>query len=149
MDMISIRRKLMAKMQSDVVNTSPKIAEYGKYLDRSDTGTGSNASWCYTIWYDIDPVPGTANRLKIANCSIGQNRTYQWTTSSGRANWDYRKTGSYYYLSANANTIRISIPIANLAICYAYIETTGQILFAGKNTIYYGYTNIHDMPTGT
>lgn len=146
-DLLHRRREMMGQ-KSDVLNTSPKIAEYGKYLDRSNTGTGSRASWCYTVWYDIDPAPGTANRLRIVNCGIETNRTYQWTTSAGGANWDYRKTGGYYYLSANANTIRISIPIANLAICYAYIETTGQILFAGRNTQYYGYTNIHDMPQG-
>lgn len=142
------RRRAMMEKKSDVLNTSPRIAEYGKYLTRSNTGTGSNADWCYTIWYDIYPAPGTANRLQLVNCGIGEFRTYQWTTSAGGANWDYRKTGGYYYLPANANKIRVSIPIANLLTCYAYIESTGQILFAGKNTPYYGYTNINDMPQG-
>lgn len=142
------RRRAMMEKKSDVLDTSPRIAEYGKCLSRSNTGTASAETWCYTIWYGIDPAPGTANRLQLVNCNLSGDRTYQWTTSAGGADWDYRKNGNYYFLSGNANTIRTSIPIANLLICYAYIETTGQILFAGKNTIYYGYTNIHDMPQG-
>lgn len=142
------RRRAMMEKKSDVLNTSPRIAEYGKYLSRSNTGTGSSGSWCYTVWYDIDPVPGTANKLQIVNCGVNNNRTYQWTTSAGGANWDYRTTDGYYYLSSNANKIRFSIYIPNLLDCYAYIATTGQILFSGRNTQYYGYTNIHDMPQG-
>ena len=142
------RRALMARVESGGIDTSPRIAEYGKYLGRSNTGTGSDASWCYTVWYDIDPVPGTTNKLQIVNCGIDNDRTYQYTASSGGADWDYRTAGDYYWLSANANKIRFSIYIPNLLDCYAYIATTGQILFAGRNTQYYGYTNIHDMPQG-
>lgn len=143
--MVAWRRALM---KAPLLDTSPRIAEYGKYLNRSNTGTGSSEYWCYTEWYDIDPVPGIANRLQIGNCEIDGGRTYQYTTSAGGANWDYRASGEYYTLPGNANTIRISIPIANLLTCYACIKTTGQILFAGKNTPYYGYTNINDMPQG-
>ena len=147
MDNLMLRRRVILKAPIGRVDTTPKIAEYGKYLGRSATGTGTDENWCYTIWYDIIPEPGISNRLVIGNCNIDGDRTYQFTKSSGGADWDYRKSGTNYYtLPANANKIRINIPINNLSICYAFIASTGQILFAGEDTIYYGYKNINDMP---
>lgn len=143
-----LRRRVILKAPIGRVDTTPKIAEYGKYLYRSATGTGTSNNWCYTIWYDIIPEPGRTNSIKIGNCNIDADRTYQFTTSLGGADWDYRKSGANYMLPATANKIRISIPINNLSICYAFITSTGQILFAGEDTIYYGYKNINDMPQG-
>lgn len=147
-DLLRRRREMMTRKDSGDLNTSPKIAEYGKCLGRSNTGINTASGWCYTEWYDIDPVPGTANRLKSGGTGMDSNHTYQWTTTAGSGNWDYRVSSGFCYLSANADKIRFSIKVANLSNCYAYIDTTGQIIFAGKNTPYYGYKNINDMPTG-
>ena len=148
MDNLMLRRR--AILQAPIVrpDTSPRIAEYGKTLGRGNTTINTDANYCYTEWYDINPAPGSAHQLQLVRCGINSNHTYQFTTSTGGANWDYRKEGNYYYFPGNVNKIRTSIPIANLETCYAYIVSTGQILFAGINTPYYGYTNINNMPTG-
>lgn len=39
------------------------------------------------------------------------------------------------------NGIRFALPMADIDDSYAYVKETGQVLFAGKNTAYYGKTN--------
>ena len=141
--MISIRRKLMAKTQSGGLDTSPRIAEYGKYLNRSTTGTAINEGWCYTDWYDINPIK---EFITIKDNVTDIIHTFQYVMQNGTRDYWYGPTRP---LSGSPYTIRFSIQITNIPTCYAYSETTGQIFFAGRNTPYYGYTNIHDMPTGT
>lgn len=50
-------------------------------------------------------------------------------------------------INAGANEISCSIYLPLIDTTYAYIKESGDILFAGKRTPYYGYTNINDMPT--
>lgn len=46
--------------------------------------------------------------------------------------------------SAGNGYIRINIDMDNIAGSYAYNATTGVIYYAGKDTPYYGKTNIND-----
>lgn len=43
------------------------------------------------------------------------------------------------------NGISFTIMMNMLDVCYAYELNTGQIIFAGKNTIYYGHRNISEL----
>ena len=72
---------------------------------------------------------------------IFENGAYKdyWTVRNGGN--DTRNV-----IIANSNGIGVSVGTANIDNAYAYLSD-GQILFAGKNTPYYGYTNINDMPT--
>ena len=40
--------------------------------------------------------------------------------------------------------VRINLPMDKLSQCYAYNDATGAVYFAGKDTPYYGKTNIND-----
>lgn len=143
-DLLRRRREMMGQ-KSDTLNTSPRIAEYGKYLSRNASGTTVDSSWCYTEWYDIDPYPSSNN---IIDNVTNNFHTYQFVKQNGSGDYWY---GPSRNLAGTPVKIRFSMTIArlNAGTEYAYSSTTGQIFFAGKNTLYYGYKNINDMPTGT
>lgn len=147
--MISIRRKLMAKMQSGVINTSPRIAEYGKRL-RNKSIMEANSNCCYTEWYQVDDVPTVTYSFMWGGSGL-QGDVYSSVFQTAKA--DGTPIDYYYwnrpYLFAGSEKIRFTLLISGIEDSWAYNPTDGQIWFAGKNTIYYGYTNINDMPTGT
>ena len=139
MDLMSIRRGLMTG-QKKVIDTSPKIAEYGKYCGRSGQGIVDDEVWCYTEYYPLL----TNGYQYICDNTTDSNHTFQYSTNADGTAWNFwygpRRRISVY------NVIRFSIKIDKLDDAYAYSERSGQIFFAGKNTPYYGYTNINDMP---
>ena len=140
MDMMAIRRRVLMG-QKRIIDTSPKIAEYGKYCDRSWQGIASDSAWCYTEYYDLE----FNGRQTIHDNNTNSSHTMQYQTNAQGTAWDFwygpeRDVKAY-------NIIRFSIKIENIDISYAYSAESGQIFFAGKNTPYYGYTNINDMPT--
>ena len=59
-----------------------------------------------------------------------------WSVSNTRA-----------VINANSNGLAISITVGHVDDAYLYFQETGDIIFAGKNTPYYGYLNINDIPT--
>ena len=141
------RRALLARVESEPgINTSPRIAEYDKKCDRNSTTVSTSEGYCYTVWYDIVPISNTIIHLVGENMP-GSPACFQYTLVGGGRDWDYFPTR--IIVAANANTIRFSLITANIDTSYVYVQETGQILFAGRNTPYYGYTNINDMPTGT
>ena len=48
-------------------------------------------------------------------------------------------------ISSTKRYIRLNIPMENLDGAYAYSSATGKIHYAGKNTPYYGHTNISEV----
>ena len=48
-------------------------------------------------------------------------------------------------IDANSNGLRVSLKMNELDNCYFYLKETGQILFAGKNSVYYGHRNISEL----
>ena len=154
MDMMAIRRRaLMAsKKKKEPIDTTPKIAEYDKGLPRSNGEPTNMSGFCYTEWIDFVPNLSSATGTGIEdNCSKGEpGYTYQYevtNTASGATQI------AWYYFSRSLNAtdrvytkIRYGFPTSSIDDVYAYCSSTGQILFAGRNTEYYGYANIHDMP---
>lgn len=144
------RRRAMMEKKSDVLDTSPKIAEYGVLWGRTQGGKTENANWCITDWYY--PNPAYNSLTIVGNVGIdSSNVTFQYENESGsNKNWWYLYPGNKRTVVLNSPIFKItfSIRISEIANSYIYIEETGQILFAGKKTPYYGYTNINDMPQG-
>ena len=139
------RRRAMMEKKSDVLDTSPKIEEYNKRLHRTQDVVVSNGA-CYTKWIIVDPIP-RANAVMVWHNMPTETyeSMFQWEEADGSLHY-------YYYssreLRKNTTRIRFTLLTEKLADCYAYAPQTGQIFFAGKNTPYYGYTNINDMPQG-
>lgn len=140
-----------------LIDTSPKIVEYEKGLAYANTGERYDRSFCVTEWYPFDT--GTVDPIHLYNKAYaGQyvracNYQYYGTRENGTVlrDWYYNISNDNpnRYIGWNGATlkeIRFSIPIREIDDSFAYVEETGQILFAGKNSPYYGYTNINDMP---
>ena len=136
-------------------DTTPKIAVYGKFL-RNNTVIVDDPEWCYTEWIECDltgQIAGQGKALVDAYASLfvrgSPPHSYQYELADG--------TLDYYYGSEdfsedvrtattkNIVRIRWSLLIANIDKCYAYLRNTGQIFFAGKNSIYYGHRNISEL----
>ena len=143
------RRRMLLQAVRSVIDTSPVVDVYGYNLGRSDTGTVENEAWCYTVWMTLDPaMTGTVGVCD--NCT-DSNHTYQILFDNDSRNWFYRNTNNADG-QRNLNStgkyliqIRCSIKIADIDNSWMFIRQSGEILFAGKNTIYYGHKNISEL----
>ena len=152
MELMKRRRELM--QQGGKLDTTAVIAETGKYWSRTIGVTTDDALWGVTKVYDIDDPPDGQLRVTSIMGYVGTdsaNKTFQYHLTSQTSNyWYFNGTNPRHVLSSTAYRladITFSIELSKINDAYAYIVETGQILFAGKNTPYYGYTNINDMPT--
>lgn len=142
MDLMEIRRRMLMGGKKVIDTTIKILAENSRWIigGRVDVSQGNNASIIYA--YEPQSVgrkliyDGLTNQLIIF-----ENGVYKdfWTARNGGN--DFRDV-----INANSNGIGITVGTSNIDNAYAYLPSSGQILFAGKNTPYYGYTNINDMP---
>jgi hypothetical protein len=140
----------MVLMREPVIDTSPKIAEYGKRLNRS-TGITNETGSCYTEWIDANPVSNTTDvstqsALVFGGVPVSTTYVYQFELPNG--SYDYWYT-SKPLAGKSAKRYRFTLNTSTLCSAFCYNKVSGQIYFAGKDTQYFGYTNINDMPTGT
>lgn len=94
--------------------------------------------------------PFTALQTSGALCTYGCTADMQvmtngvytdyWSIDSESA--PQTRTG---VINAGTNGIKLTILLAKKDDCYAYIVDTGEILFAGVNSIYYGHHNISEV----
>ena len=150
MDLMQVRRRMLLNARK--VDTSPKIAVYGKACATSATGERDSETSCITEWYDFDPAQKGLVMMHyyIKNLASVRNTNYQYTDDSGHQDWYYSRsdyTRQIGWSNSTLQKIRFTIVTADMDDVYAYCETTGQIFFAGRNTAYWGYTNINDMPS--
>ena len=146
MDMMAIRRRVLMASRK-VIDTSPKILQHGvRYLENGSTL--SKANTCITVIYDLDvTINSSSNRLgttygvvpSIINYIDGAYDDY-WNLYSNT------KPISTKFFAYGSNQVSFTLQEDMLDVCYAIHNATGQILFAGKNSPYYGYTNVNDMP---
>ncbi len=161
MDLMAVRRRLLAGQSGGVTDTCPTIAADGKRLS-SYSDTVDDDEWCYTEWITVenDSPNYSTKRFVEAYASGGgvhavvqviahdAGDPYTGYTDYYFGNADFsEKAVPISYTSKVISAARWSIKKENLDECYAYYERTGQIFFAGKHSPYYGYTNINDMPT--
>ena len=141
------RRRAMMEKKADVLDTSPKIAEYNKCLRRNHD-VESASGYCYTEWIDCNPVRRSSdwdNPVMGGAFAADDTRSvFQFVYNGTENYWYYSK----HQMMAGTTKIRFTLITSKLRDAYAYDSVTGQIFFAGKNTPYYGYTNINDMPQG-
>lgn len=131
-----------------VVNTSPKIVEYEKALNNSDgVAVLKYPLACYTEFY---PVSGefVMYLSNVNGTTFGANGKTQLWNEEGSLGYASVLT-SY----ANKETtifkdgmtkFRTTLITEEIESCYAYDKTTGRIIFAGKDTKYYGMSNISE-----
>ena len=131
------------------IDTSPKIAEYGKYWNRTFGSTTNSNNWCISEWYDVIDAPKGSVQIGGYVGADTTSITFQYWLGKGDNDW-------YYFAGVNPRNIPIgtdnrivsitfSIQVAEIDNSYAYIVNTGQIIFAGTNTPYYGHRNISEL----
>lgn len=158
-----LRRKML--MQGN--DTTCKILENNKILWHSGSSfvTDDKANGGVTILYKMDTPTKTLYPAGIIPTSgyvitnngaelhiLDENKTVfsyvKESTSTTYDRWAQDESGTMTEFSRswtaakNYHYIQFSVDIRYLDRAYMYDKTTGQIWFAGKNTPYYGLSNI-------
>lgn len=140
------RMALMAQAESGGLDTSPIIEYYNKGLNSSGaikdvTGCCVTALYTYPEKSVIQTCVTTGGWGDSGGTMIiykDGNRVDFWGTNK-QDNYE-RKC-----INEGSNGLRISLNMSRLDDAYFYLKETGQILFAGKNSIYYGHKNISEI----
>ena len=146
MDVMQLRRNLLMQ-KSGVIDTSPIIEAWDSAMKANNTPYVESTGACVTALYEFQPVSSTTTVVITGSVvgGIGTMRLY--------------KNGAYYdywglndadnfernCINPNTNGMRVTLNMNRLNDSYFYIKETGQILFAGKNSIYYGHRNISEL----
>ena len=138
-------------------DTSPKIAQYDKSWGRGVEVVNDDIGWCITEWYEFVPTSENLSPFTLVGY-VGTDvnrKTFQYYYSNTHDWYYFNNTGTDAYNVRDINPagkhawkyISFSINTSKLDDAFVYVQDTGQIMFAGKNTPYYGYKNINDIPT--
>lgn len=141
------RRRVMLASGKKVLDTSPIIIQYGVKFPQGDpetVGLVADSSCCITDKYQYEQ----SNKVQTLVARGITTALIIYNSDGAYIDWWSWWSGTTERRAINTQSAMISctILIDQLTTAYAYIKDTGQILFAGKNSPYYGYTNINDMP---
>lgn len=129
------------EVQKTVLDTSPIIAMYDKRISIKNDVDAED--FCITERYYYPPSDAVQTLAYYGTdgkqCRVYKNDVYMdyWTLGETQSPKKCINIGS--------DAIEITLSMFRLDESYAYIVETGQILFAGKNTPYYGHRNISEL----
>lgn len=141
------------------VDTTAKIAGTGYGLN-SNGELQPHAFACYTEFYSFGrTIEGGDSRKVIyyvssnnAGGMAGANSQQVWQDDTFVTYWTTKYDGVYENNFAGRygqfNRVRFPLVTAYIDDDYAYFEDTGEVIFAGKNTPYYGMANIDGTMAG-
>lgn len=134
-------------MQKTKLDTSPIIREYNTKYNPRNLSPVYEDGCCTTVVYQYPILTVTAtiafNGINGLNMIVLKNSATDYLDYWRLVNTDSPRR----CMNAGSDGAMFTLDMSKLDDCYAYLVETGQIFFAGKNSIYYGYTNINDMPT--
>ena len=141
MDVMEARKRLLMRKRG--LDTSPVILQYDVRLWSDGSITTKNGA-CITKSYDYDVgLNRRFDHYGLASSTInyknGEFFDY-WNVPSD----DAPKTNQILAAS-NTQQIQFTLITSLLDDCYVINVGTGDILFAGKNSIYYGHRNISEL----
>lgn len=156
-EIIERRRALMAVKSKDLPILNPAIGyTENTRLDKADTNPPYLVSQNGVAATDFIDAGTTGNFVYFnptdatiaPNGTIGQLLQY----SSNNANspytdwWNCRMNGDErsVALTSNKKFIRLNLSMEKMSGAYAYNSATGKVYYAGKDSPYYGKTNIND-----
>ena len=126
------------KLERDGTNPPYLVSQNGvAATDFIDAGTTGNFVYFNPIDATIAPS-GTIGSLLQYNSDNADSPFTNW--------WNCRMSGDERSISLDANKqfIRLNLSMEQMSGAYAYNSTTGQVYYAGKDSPYYGKTNIND-----
>lgn len=139
--MIERKKKIMMMLQESVLDTSPVILEYDKRYNAiiisSEEGSCITGIYYYPQQTYAYTLVTNGVRSSIVLYTDGVFKDY----------WNWFDTDGYNrkVLNIGSNEIKFTLTTSKLNESYAYLQETGQIIFAGQNSIYYGHTNISEL----
>lgn len=141
MDMMAIRRRVLMAQRK---NTSPKIAAYGYRFPSGNKAPVADESRCITEKYRY---ASSESKQTLVTCGV-TSTIHVFNDTKYMDYWSWSPGDGYKRKVINIGSTQVACTLVldQLDEAYAYLEETGQILFAGKNSRYYGYENINEMP---
>ena len=141
---MDIRRALL--MMPHGLDTSPVIIAYDtRYINNGNTEAKSGAS--ITKIYDLLKVTQVSTDRQFIIYGVVPT-TLNYKDDVFKDYWNHtaieseaQRTLAPYGINQMAFTLQTDM----IDDCYAIHVSTGQILFAGKNSIYYGHRNIAEL----
>ena len=135
MDVMEARRRLL--MMPHGIDTSPQILRFNVRWNRGTLDVLDG--YCVTVIYDVG---FSTNSRSI----IGYNTSNQYNIFRDGQYVDYWNVGTgREQVNANCNGISACIPMSKIEDAHLYFADTGEIIFAGRNSIYYGHKNISEL----
>ena len=126
------------KLERDGTNPPYLVSKNGVAVtDFIDAGTTGNFVYFNPADTTIAPSGTIGSLLQYHNDNADSPFTNWWNC---RMNGDERSIA----LDANKQFIRLNLSMEQMSGAYAYNSATGQVYYAGKNSPYYGKTNIND-----
>lgn len=151
------RRALMAAQSAEQPVLNPAIGyTENTRLDRMDTNppylvsqsgiavtdfiyVGTTGNFVYFNPTDATIAPsGTIGSLLQYNSDNAESPFTNW--------WNCRMSGDERSIALDANKrfIRLNLSMEKMSGAYAYNSATGEVYYAGKDSPYYGKTNVND-----
>lgn len=155
--MLMTRRREMLE-QGHVEDTTVKI-KYNKYWIRANCAltTNSTNTLCVSEWYEIEN-PGsvkirfrTTNKDTVVKEYIVHAQRPKGDTGTGYriclvSQTEVRNATDFNTVSFTSSKgyseVRFTLDENALDVAYAYVVETGQVIFAGRNSPYYGKLHI-------
>ena len=127
------------------LDNSPVLWLSGYQMESGSPSPNSNSSTGITNVFSFTPLQSDG-----ALCTYGCTATMQFLTdgvftdywSMGSENAPQTRNG---IVNAGANGAKFTVVLSKKDDAYAYIVDTGEILFAGINSIYHGHRNISEV----
>ena len=144
-------------------DTTPVIESYNAYIGSNGAIIAGSSNYCVTKLYPFDTDEQSFEESKKTKISIMYMIPSESTLSLGRVGWYingvYKASTPIYpkpqqYMGTivredladnRYNGVRFTLDSRRLDDCVAYFYKTGEIIFAGRNTNYYGCTNISEV----
>ena len=141
---ITDRRRALMGAGESTIDTTPKIMQYDVKWNQKSLVSASG--YCVTERYFPDPTPVWVGGRKYIKVVWGTGLTVPTMVLfavNGATPIDYWNEANTQWHS-KAVSVSFTLETSNLPMCYAYMLETGEVLFAGENTPYFGKRNIND-----
>lgn len=143
MDVMKLRRGLLL---NSVLNTTPVFEVYGYKMPTGNKDYEEDEAYAITKLYHYPPSEA---KQTLVTSGVGSNiRVYRADKDKSYMDyWNWYSSPGFERTTINIDSeyVRCAILISEIGNSYAYLKETGQILFAGKNSIYYGHRNISEL----
>lgn len=149
----------LAEDSAPVYDTTVKLYKMKSHTVNDGSIEDDSNGFAVTSFYDV-PAGYTGSvscvfkvseaQKSVANfvlqTYLDDNYVTYWSAGAAyTTDGSERGAGLYWEEGGPVNKVRFTIAADYVDDCYAYLPMDGTVLFAGKNTIYYGMSNVNGL----